>query len=96
MGCGLVAAFGGNHGPHGLAVARSAHVAGVQAALFLADNVAADKVAKIRDWGTTAIVGGASYDEANAGARVFAERESATYFHSFADPFIVLERNSMT
>lgn len=83
---GLVAASGGNHG---LAVARSAHVAGIQATLFLPDNVAADKIAKIRDWGATAIVGGASYDEANAGARAFAEKEGATYFHSFADPLIV-------
>lgn len=83
---GLVAASGGNHG---LAVARSAHVAGVQATVFLPDNVAADKVAKIRQWGATTIVGGSSYDEANAGALAFAEREGAAYFHSFADPVIV-------
>lgn len=83
---GLVAASGGNHG---LAVARSAFVAGVQATLFLPENVAADKVAKIRQWGATTIVAGAGYDEANAGARDFAEREGAVYFHSFADPLIV-------
>lgn len=83
---GLVAASGGNHG---LAVARSAFVAGVTATLFLPENVSADKVAKIREWGATAIVGGATYDEANAQALAFAEKEGAAYFHSFADPLIV-------
>lgn len=83
---GLVAASGGNHG---LAVARSAFVAGVSATLFLPENVSAEKVTKIREWGATAIVGGATYDEANAHALDFAEKKGATYFHSFADPLIV-------
>jgi threonine dehydratase len=83
---GLVAASGGNHG---LAVARSAFVAGVRATLFLPENVSPEKAAKIREWGATTIVAGASFDEANAGALAFAQTRDATYLHSFADPLIV-------
>jgi threonine dehydratase len=83
---GLVAASGGNHG---LAVARCAAVSGAAATIFLPENVSPEKIAKIRQWGATTIVAGASFDEANRGALAFAEQEGATYFHSFADPLIV-------
>jgi len=83
---GLVAASGGNHG---LAVARSAFVAGVPATLFLPSNVTPEKVEKIRKWGANPVIAGKEFDEANAAALDFAEREGAVYFHSFADPLIV-------
>jgi threonine dehydratase len=83
---GLVAASGGNHG---LAVARSAFVAGVPATLFLPSGVTPEKIDKIRQWGANPIVAGNEFDEANAAALEFAKREGAVYFHSFADPLIV-------
>jgi threonine dehydratase len=83
---GLVAASGGNHG---LAVARSAFVAGVPATLFLPSGVTSEKIDKIRQWGANPIIAGNEFDEANAAALDFAEREGAVYFHSFADPLIV-------
>ncbi|TKT69603.1 pyridoxal-phosphate dependent enzyme [Aquamicrobium sp. LC103] len=83
---GLVAASGGNHG---LAVARSAFVAGVPATLFLPANVTPEKIEKIRKWGANPIIAGNEFDEANAAALDFARREGAIYFHSFADPLIV-------
>ena len=52
---GIVTASGGNHG---LAVARTAFVAGVPATIFLPSNVSPAKVAKIRRWkATVEIVG---------------------------------------
>lgn len=83
---GLVAASGGNHG---LAVARCGHVAGVPATIFLPDSVAPEKVAKMRDWGATAIIGGADFDHCNQLAQAMAARGEATYVHPFADPFVV-------
>lgn len=83
---GFVAASGGNHG---LAVARCGSVAGVPATIFLPDSVAPEKVAKMRAWGATAIVGGADFDHCNQLAQAMAARGEATYVHPFADPFVV-------
>ncbi|MBN7778846.1 threonine/serine dehydratase [Nitratireductor aquimarinus] len=83
---GLVAASGGNHG---LAVARSANLAGVPAHIFLPDNVLPDKIEKMKRWGATAVIAGKNYDEANSEALEHAQRTGALYFHSFADPTIV-------
>ena len=76
-------------GNHGLAVARSAHLKGVPAHIFLPENVQAEKVDKMRRWGAKAVIAGSNYDEANAGAIAHAEKTGALYFHSFADPLIV-------
>ncbi len=83
---GLVAASGGNHG---LAVSRCGFVAGIPATIFLPDSVAPEKVAKMREWGATTHVGGASFDACNERAVAFSDREGATYIHPFADPFVV-------
>ncbi|MDQ0326977.1 threonine dehydratase [Rhodopseudomonas julia] len=83
---GLVAASGGNHG---LAVARSASLKNVPATIFLPENVQAEKVDKMRRWGAETVIGGANFDEANAGAHAYVEKTGALYFHSFADPLIV-------
>src|SRR5690606_9099373 len=45
---GLVTASGGNHG---LAVARTAHVTGVPATVFLPSTVSPAKVDKLKAWG---------------------------------------------
>jgi len=83
---GLVAASGGNHG---LAVARCGFVAKVPATIFLPNSVAPEKVAKMRAWGATAIVGGDDFDHCNQLAQAMADRGEATYVHPFADPFVV-------
>lgn len=83
---GLVAASGGNHG---LAVARSGHVAGVPVTLFLPNSVAPEKVVKMQAWGAKTVVGGDDFDHCNQLARAMAERGGATYVHPFADPYVV-------
>jgi threonine dehydratase len=89
---GIVTASGGNHG---LAVARTAFVAGVPATIFLPSNASAAKVAKIRRWKATVEVAGAMFDEANAAALEFARRTGAAYFHPFADPLVVAGQGTL-
>jgi len=80
---GIVTASGGNHG---LAIARSAHVLGAQAQIFLPSNVVPDKVAKLKQWGASVAIIGNVWDDANAAALAHAERTGATYAHPFSDP----------
>jgi threonine dehydratase len=89
---GLVTASGGNHG---LAVARSAQLAGVPATIFLPANVVADKVTKLKGWNASVEIAGEVWDEANEAALAFAERTGATYVHPFSDPVIVAGQGTL-
>jgi threonine dehydratase len=83
---GIVTASGGNHG---LATARAAQLAGVQATIFVPSTVAPTKLDKLRRWNATVEVVGSIWDETNQHALAFAERRNAAYFHPFADPAVV-------
>ncbi|MCO5090832.1 threonine/serine dehydratase [Bosea sp. (in: a-proteobacteria)] len=89
---GIVTASGGNHG---LAIARSAHVLGVTATIFLPSNVAPDKIAKLRDWGAELHIVGTVWDEANAAALAHADLTGATYAHPFGDPAVVAGQGTL-
>src|SRR6202040_2025588 len=78
---GIVTASGGNHG---LATARAAAIAGIQATIFVPETAAPDKVEKIRRWGATVRIEGAIWDATNQKARAFAAERAAAYFHPFA------------
>jgi threonine dehydratase len=89
---GVVTASGGNHG---LAIARSAHVLGAKAMIFLPSNVVPDKVAKLRQWGASVEIVGDIWDDANAAALAHAERTGATYAHPFSDPVVVAGQGTL-
>ncbi|MCB5174148.1 threonine ammonia-lyase [Microvirga lenta] len=89
---GLVTASGGNHG---LAVARTAYVAGVKAKVFLPSNVAPDKVAKLKGWNAAVEIVGSVWDEANEAALAFAAETDATYVHPFSDPAVVAGQGTL-
>ncbi len=89
---GVVTASGGNHG---LAIARSAHVLGVPAKIYLPSNVVADKVAKLKLWGADIEIVGHVWDEANAAALRYAEETGATYAHPFADRTVVAGQGTL-
>jgi threonine dehydratase len=89
---GIVTASGGNHG---LAIARSAHVLGAQAKIFLPTNVAPDKVAKLKQWGASVAIVGDIWDDANAAALAHVERTGATYAHPFSDPVVVAGQGTL-
>lgn len=83
---GIVTASGGNHG---LATARAAQLAGVQATIFVPSTVAPAKLEKLRRWNAAVEVIGAVWDETNRHALAFAAGRNAAYFHPFADPAVV-------
>lgn len=89
---GIVTASGGNHG---LAVARTAHAAGVDATIFLPSNVSPAKLAKMKRWNARAEVVGSVWDQANAAALAYADRAGAAYFHPFADPLVVAGQGTL-
>ena len=86
IGAGLVTASGGNHG---IAVARTAYAAGVPATIFLPSTASPAKLQKIRAWNAHVQVVGDVWDQSNAAALAFAERNGADYLHPFADPLVV-------
>ncbi len=89
---GIVTASGGNHG---LAVARTAHVAGCSATIYLPANVSPAKLAKIKRWNARTEIAGEMWDEANAAALDHAKHSGAAYFHPFADPLVVAGQGTL-
>lgn len=89
---GIVTASGGNHG---LAVARTAYVAGVPATVFLPSNVSPAKVEKLRGWQARVEIVGDVWDTANEAALAHARSSSALYLHPFADPLVVAGQGTL-
>lgn len=89
---GLVTASGGNHG---LAVARTAHVAGVPATIFLPSNVSPAKVEKLQTWGARIEIAGDEFDHAREAALAFASRNGALFIHPYADPLVVAGQGTL-
>jgi threonine dehydratase len=89
---GLVTASGGNHG---LAVARTAHVTGVPAVIFLPSTVSPSKIEKLKGWGARIEVSGDVFDRANEAALAHAKASGALYVHPFADPLVVAGQGTL-
>jgi threonine dehydratase len=79
---GVVTASGGNHG---LAVAYTAQVADIPATVYLSRKSPPDRVHAIKALGTTVVLHGESWDEANIEALTLARKTKATYIHPFDD-----------
>lgn len=89
---GITTASGGNHG---LAVARTAHVAGVPATIFVPSGVSPAKVVKMKAWNADVRIVGNAWDESNEAAHAFARESGAIYFHPFADPLVVAGQGTL-
>ncbi|MBS3647234.1 threonine/serine dehydratase [Pseudaminobacter sp. 19-2017] len=89
---GIITASGGNHG---LAVARTAHVAGVPAFVYVPETVSPAKVEKMHKWGAEVRVVGAEWSASNEAALEFARSSGAAYFHPFADPLVVAGQGTL-
>jgi len=89
---GIVTASGGNHG---LAVARTAFVAGVPAAIFVPTGVSPEKVARMKAWKAHVEIIGDVWDKSNEAALDHAARTGAIYFHPFADPLVVAGQGTL-
>jgi threonine dehydratase len=89
---GIVTASGGNHG---LAVARTAKVAGVSAVIYVPETVSLAKVAKMRKWGADVRIAGTEWSASNEAALDYARASGASYFHPFADPLVVAGQGTL-
>ncbi len=89
---GIVTASGGNHG---LAVARTAFVAGVPATIFVPTGVSSEKVARMKAWKARVEIVGDVWDRSNQAALDHAARTGAVYFHPFADPLVVAGQGTL-
>ena len=92
IAAGIVTASGGNHG---LAVARSAFVAGVPAFVYVPETVSPAKVDKMRKWQADVRIVGAEWSISNEAALAFARDSGAAYFHPFADPLVVAGQGTL-
>lgn len=92
VAAGIVTASGGNHG---LAVARTAAVAGVPAVIFVPATVSPAKVARMKRWGAEVRVVGDEWSLSNAAALAYAQASGAAYFHPFADPLVVAGQGTL-
>lgn len=83
---GVVCASAGNHAQ---GVAFACAELGVKGKVFLPSTTPRQKRARIADIGgkwIEQIIGGATFDEASAASREYAETHGATYVHPFDDP----------
>lgn len=80
---GVIAASGGNHGA---AVAWAAARLGVTAEIFVPSVASPAKVERIRGFGATVHVGGASYADAFAASQVRAAESGALVVHAYDQP----------
>jgi threonine dehydratase len=80
---GCAAASGGNHGA---AVAYAAGELGVRARIFVPEIASAAKVAKIRAYGAEAVIGGASYAEAQESCDAYVAETGALLIHPYEAP----------
>lgn len=79
-GQGVVAASGGNHGA---AVAYAAHKLGHPARIFVPSISNPAKIERIRSYGADIVVGGATYAEAYAASRAWAEAHGGLELHAY-------------
>jgi threonine dehydratase len=85
-GAGVVAASAGNHGQ---AVAWAAREAGIPARIYVPQDAPMAKVEACRTYGSELIMGGESFEEALAAAKVDVDETGATFVHPFEDPVVI-------
>jgi threonine dehydratase len=77
---GCATASGGNHGA---AVAFAAQKLGIRARVFVPETAPAAKIAKIKAYGAEAVIGGASYAEAQARCDAYVAETGALAIHPY-------------
>lgn len=89
---GVVTASAGNHGQ---AVAWAAREAGIAATIFVPEGAPMAKVDAAHGYGATVVLGGESFDDAVAAARLHVEATGATFVHAFDDPRVVAGQGTL-
>jgi len=91
-GTELVTASTGNHG---IAVAEAARLSGSSAHIFVPENTSKVKLNKLKKRGANVIVNGAIYDDCEAQARSFAQKNNFSFIHSFESPKVIEGHQSL-
>jgi threonine dehydratase len=89
---GVVAASGGNHG---VAVAWAAMTRGVPATIFVPTVSSPAKIARIREYGATLMIGGDRYGEALDASREWSAAHAAIEVHAFDQPLTLLGQGTL-
>ena len=89
---GVVTASAGNHGQ---AVAWAARQAGIGATIFVPEGAPMAKVDAARGYGAAVVLGGESFDDAVAAARLHVEMSGATFVHAFDDPRVIAGQGTL-
>jgi threonine dehydratase len=83
---GVVAASAGNHGQ---AVAWAAREAGIKATIFMPQDAPMAKVEPTKNYGATAELRGATFEDALAAALAYVESSGATFVHPYEDERVI-------
>jgi threonine dehydratase len=83
---GVIAASAGNHGQ---AVAWAARQLGIAATVYMPQDAPMAKVDATSNYGASAVLAGAGFDEALELATSEAARTGATFVHAFDDPAVI-------
>lgn len=82
----VVTASSGNHG---LSLAYASKIFGKKARIFVPEWANPDKVKAIATFGAEVVIGGDSYEAANAQAVNYSREEGAEFIHPFEDPYVI-------
>jgi threonine dehydratase len=89
---GIVAASGGNHG---VATAWAAMMRGVPATIFVPTVSSPAKIARIRGYGATLVIGGDRYGDALDASREWSAEHEAMEVHAYDHPLTLLGQGSL-
>ena len=89
---GIVAASGGNHG---VATAWAAMMRGVAATIFVPTVSSPAKIARIRGYGATLVIGGDRYGDALDASREWLAEHDAMEVHAYDHPLTLLGQGSL-
>jgi threonine dehydratase len=89
---GVVAMSAGNHAQ---AVARHAHLLGIQATIVMPKFTPTTKVTRTASWGARVVLHGEMLAEAAAHAHVLAETEGLIFIHPYDDPGIIAGQGTL-
>jgi len=89
---GVIAMSAGNHAQ---AVARHAHLLGVQATIVMPKFTPTTKVTRTASWGARVVLHGEMLAEAAAHAHHLAEKEGLVFIHPYDDPGIIAGQGTL-
>jgi len=89
---GVIAMSAGNHAQ---AVARHAHLLGIDAVIVMPQFTPATKVTRTAAWGARVVLHGESLAEAAAHACTLAEAEGRVFIHPYDDPAVIAGQGTL-